>query len=98
MDIMRTTLSINDELLERARERARHEGVTLGTVVENALRRDLTRSTQSTAPVVPRFVGGTGARPGIDLTSNRALHEALDQAFDPDGDHAHALDAVDRLR
>jgi hypothetical protein len=29
-------------------------------------------------PAVPVFRGGTGARPGVDLTSNQALHEALD--------------------
>jgi len=40
---MRTTLAIDDELLRRARERARREGVTPGVVVENALRRDLAR-------------------------------------------------------
>ncbi|MBK6885120.1 MAG: ribbon-helix-helix protein, CopG family [Tetrasphaera sp.] len=76
---MRTTLSIDDELLERARARARAEGVTVGVVVENALRRDLARPTPPPAPVLPVFTGGTGPRPGIDLSSNRALHEALDE-------------------
>lgn len=106
---MRTTVSINEELLQRARERARLEGVTLGTVVENALRRDLARSIQARVPVVPRFDAGTGPRPGIDLTSNRALQEALDDAreeavarkealgegLDPAVDQVHR---VDRLR
>jgi len=30
------------------------------------------------------FSGGTGPRPGIDLTSNRALHEALDDGVELD--------------
>jgi hypothetical protein len=38
------------------------------------------RATESTLerPAVPVFRGGTGPRPGLDLTSNRALHQALD--------------------
>lgn len=76
---MRTTLAIDDELLERARARARAEGVTVGVVVENALRRDLARPAPRPAPPVPVFAGGTGPKPGIDLSSNRALHEALDE-------------------
>ena len=30
-------------------------------------------------PEVPVFDGGTGPRPGIDLSSNRALYEVLDE-------------------
>lgn len=30
-------------------------------------------------PPVPVFHGGTGPRPGVDLNSNRALYEALDE-------------------
>jgi hypothetical protein len=30
------------------------------------------------------FRGGTGPRPGIDLTSNRALHEVLDEGLELD--------------
>jgi hypothetical protein len=30
------------------------------------------------------FRSGTGPRPGIDLTSNRALHEALDEGLELD--------------
>lgn len=78
---MRTTLAIDDELLARARARARAEGVTLGVVVENALRRDLARPAPRQAPPIPVFHGGTGPRPGVDLSSNRALHEALDEGL-----------------
>lgn len=82
---MRTTISISDELLVAAKRRARERGETLGDVVDAALRRELTRHEASSAgPPVPVFRGGTGPRPGIDLTSNRALHEALDDASDLD--------------
>jgi len=38
----------------------------------------------SSAPPIPVFRGGTGPRPGVDLTSNRGLHEVLDEDLAPD--------------
>ncbi len=84
---MRTTVSIDDQLLEAARRRARERGQTLGEVVEAGLRRELAGEELDDRPEVPVFRGGTGPRPGIDLASNRALHEALDDGV-----------ALDRLR
>jgi hypothetical protein len=83
MSIMRTTLSISDELLTAAKSRARERGQTLGQFVDAALQRELNEADQPrTAPSVPVFRGGTGPRPGIDLSSNRALLEALDHDVD----------------
>jgi hypothetical protein len=82
---MRTTVSISDELLAAAKRRARERGQTLGEVVDAALRRELATTAEPRArPPIPVFSGGTGQRPGIDLTSNRALHEALDEGLDLD--------------
>jgi hypothetical protein len=82
---MRTTLSISDELLEAAKRRARDRGQTLGEVVDAALRRELTAIRASgDRPPVPVFLRGTGPRPGVDLSSNRALHEVLDDGLDLD--------------
>jgi len=82
MGIMRTTVSISDELLRAAKIRARETGKTLGEVVEAALRRELSDTPRDEdRPVVPVFRGGTGPRPGIDLSSNAALHEALDDGL-----------------
>lgn len=82
---MRTTVSISDELLAAARDRARERGQTLGEVVEAALRRELSDAEpRGERPVVPVFRGGSGPRPGIDLTSNRALLEALDEGLELD--------------
>lgn len=79
MVIMRTTVSISDELLRAAKTRARETGKTLGQVVEAALRRELAETPRhGDRPTVPVFRGGTGPRLGIDLSSNAALHEALD--------------------
>jgi hypothetical protein len=82
---MRTTLSISDELLAAAKRRARERGQTLGQFVDGALQRELSEAEEHReAPPVPVFRDGTGPRPGIDLTSNRALHEALDEGVELD--------------
>lgn len=82
---MRTTLAIADELLEIAKQRARERGQTLGGLVESALRRELSLGADPPAgPPIPVFRQGTGPRPGVDLSSNRALHELLDETLDLD--------------
>lgn len=75
---MRTTVSINDELLFAAKDRARERGVSLGEVLDDALRRELAERPHAPAPPIPVFDGGTGMRPGIDPASNRSMLEALD--------------------
>jgi hypothetical protein len=81
---MRTTVSISDELLDAAKRRARERGVSLGEVIDAALRRELALRNADVAPTIPVFDGGSGPRPGIDLTSNRAVYEALDDGLDLD--------------
>lgn len=82
---MRTTISISDELLAAAKRRARERGQSLGDVVDAALQRELSEDRPAIeVPRVPVFEGGTGPRPGIDLSSNRALLEALDEDVELD--------------
>ena len=72
MRIMHTTVSISDELLAAAKRKARELGVSLGEVIDAALRRELAvgRGTDD-RPVVPVFHGGTGPVPGLDLDARR---------------------------
>lgn len=82
---MRTTVSISDELLVAAKRLARARGHTLGQVLDAALRHELLRQrAPADRPEVPVFRGGTGPQPGVDLTSNRALHEVLDEGLELD--------------
>ncbi len=82
---MRTTLAVDDNLLVAAKRRARSRGQTLGQVVEDALRRELAEPAVREPPVeVPVFRGGGGPLPGVDLTSNRAVREALDRGVELD--------------
>ncbi|MGH9111707.1 MAG: CopG family transcriptional regulator [Acidimicrobiales bacterium] len=76
---MRTTVAIDDHVLAAAKRRARQQGVTLGRLMEDALRSALARGRESDRPRIPVFRGGNGVRPGIDVTSNRAMLEALDE-------------------
>lgn len=82
---MRTTLAIDDAVLAAAKERAAVLGLTLGQLAERALQRELAHRAEDDALVplpVSRQTGGP--RPGIDLTSNRALYEALDEGVATD--------------
>lgn len=76
---MRTTVTISDELLRAARDLARSRGETLGDVVDAALRRELHRPTESASAPLPVFRGTGGTLPGVDLSSNRAVQELLDE-------------------
>lgn len=75
---MRTTLAIDDHLLEEAKSRAQLAGITLGAYVEEALRRALATSGTPRGPVsLTVSTASGGPKPGVDLTSNRGLYEAL---------------------
>lgn len=85
---MRTTVSLDDELLIMAKSRAGVLGLTLGQYVERAIRLLAASDADRVAgPPLPVFRDGTGARAGVDLDSNRALHEVLDDTL-----------ALDKLR
>jgi hypothetical protein len=77
---MRTTVTIDDELLKQARERALRSGTTLGSVVEDALRLLLAehRAQRQRVAVELPVYGGSGLRPGVDLDDPDALAELLD--------------------
>jgi hypothetical protein len=77
---MRTTIAIDDHLLRSAKRQAQRRGLTLGQLVEDALRRELSsRPNPASAPEIPVFRGGNGVRLGVDVSSTRGLLEALDE-------------------
>lgn len=83
---MKTTINLDDDLLNAVRARAEGRGQTMREVVEEALRRLLTAPEQSTfhleLPATP------GRRlPTVDVDSNAALAEYLDriERHDPAG-------------
>jgi len=79
---MRTTVAINDELLTAAKRRARERGLTLGQFLDEALQRELSAERVDVPrPEIPVFTRGNGVNPAIDLTSNRAIAEFLDEGL-----------------
>lgn len=79
---MRTTLTIADTVLRKARQLATERGVTLSALVGSALRSylDEAAATPSKLPPLPTWDGGGLL---IDISNRDALEEALEGG--PDG-------------
>ncbi|MCA1806171.1 MAG: ribbon-helix-helix domain-containing protein [Xanthomonadaceae bacterium] len=79
---MRTTLDIDDEVLQAAKELARREGRTAGQVVSDLVRRALTQPPPEAGQGVREPEGCYGFRPFASrggLVSNEAIDELRDQ-------------------
>jgi Arc/MetJ family transcription regulator len=78
---MRTTISIEDSLLQKAKKIAHERRSSLREVIEDALRAALARgqkTTRSSAHRPLKTFKGTGIQPGIDLSSSSALLDAME--------------------
>lgn len=78
---MRTTINIDDQLLNYAKHLAVKQGITLARVIENALRELLAQQEakiQAHQPTRLMTVSGTGVKPGIDLDNSRSLLDVMD--------------------
>lgn len=78
---MRTTLSIEDALLEKARKLSRQRKCSLRQVIEDALRGAVARQQKmapSSANRPLKTFKGSGLQPGVDLTSSAGLLEAME--------------------
>lgn len=78
---MRTTVTIDDHLLEEVKLLAVRQGRTMGSVLEDAVRLLLERSETSgrRAVHVRVFEGQLGLQPGVDLEDRDALYDLLDE-------------------
>ncbi|MDR1450456.1 MAG: ribbon-helix-helix domain-containing protein [Propionibacteriaceae bacterium] len=76
---MRTTVTIDDVLLEQAKRRATSAGATLSSYLKDALRQRLaTLPTPASRTVELITMSGGRPRPGVDLPSCHDLLEAMD--------------------
>jgi hypothetical protein len=75
---MRTTINLHDGLAEAAKRRAKEEGRTFTSLVEDGLRAVLERPAAPSRAVELPTYGHAGARPLIDLSDRDALWDALD--------------------
>ncbi len=71
---MRTTISIDDEILEQLKRRARETGTSVSEQIEEAIRRDLNARADPAEPVGLELVtfgrGGRFSRFDVDRTSS----------------------------
>lgn len=77
---MRTTLTINDALLRKAKAASLERNLSVGEVVEEALRLTLgarDKGGRKTGRPLKTF-RGDGLQPGVDLTSGASLLEAME--------------------
>ena len=78
---MRTTVSIDDALLAEAKQMAARQHRTIGSVLEDALRKLIDDSVPDDAGkpfVLPRFkTDNPGLLPGVDLYDKEQLAELL---------------------
>lgn len=78
---MRTTVRLDDALLDLARQEATRRGVTLTSLIEQGLRlvlrRPLRRSDRPRVSL-PQCRAGGGVLPGIDLDDSTAVLDRLE--------------------
>lgn len=78
---MRTTVRLNEALLERARKEAARRLVTLTSLIEQGLRlvlrRPLKRNDRPRV-ALPECRAGGGTLPGVDLNDSAALLDRMD--------------------
>jgi len=78
---MRTTVRLDDALLERAKREAAHRQETLTALLEQGLRLVLAQSRSAARRkrvVLPTCRAGGGVRPGVDLSNNAALLDLME--------------------
>jgi hypothetical protein len=77
---MRTTLAIDDSILEEARKQALARHVSLAKYIESAVREKLAEdSGEAPPPYRPlQTFRGSGTQPGIDLNDSAHLIEIMD--------------------
>jgi Arc/MetJ family transcription regulator len=76
---VRTTVSIDDDVLQTAKRRAADEGRTLGELITEALRERLARRPATAGERYAAVTFGEGGTlPGVDITSNAGLRDLMD--------------------
>ena len=76
---MRTTIRLNDALLQHAKKRADDEGRTLTSLVEEALTVILStpKTTSGEGVALPVSLASGGVLPGVDLNRASDLEEVM---------------------
>lgn len=79
---MRTTITIDEHLLEEVRKRAAERRQTVSQVIEESVRESLLRhGDEAPTPFRVRAFPSGGYQPGVDLDDNAGLLDLIDQAL-----------------
>lgn len=82
---MRTTIRIDDELYREVKAKAARSGRTVAAVLEDAVRRGLAPSERRPGGQYSvQATGAGGLQPGVDLSSNATVAEAMDEGTSVD--------------
>jgi hypothetical protein len=83
---MRTTIRIDEKLLQEAKIVAARRGTTLKSIIEDALRESLARQHDAPHREKVRLITykGNGLLPGVDLDDSAALLDLMEAIDDPD--------------
>jgi hypothetical protein len=79
---MRTTVRLDDALLDRARKEAERRGITLTALIEEGLKLAMRRPLKAharTAVELPVSPAQGGTLPGVDLDNSAALLDRMER-------------------
>lgn len=77
---MKTTLNIDDSVMNRLREEAARRGVTMSVLVEAGLRRvlDEDRETRGRSGRLPALPSWSGGEPRVDVANRDELYAVME--------------------
>lgn len=78
MGSTRTTITIDEDLLDQVKREAAENHSTVSELVQESLRERFMRREQHIAPFTLRPVDTGGYQPGVDIASNAAVRDLLD--------------------
>ena len=79
---MRTTLNIDDDLINRVKEMAARTGRTITAVVEDALAKEVAGDAAGRVSFTLRWTPVEGvAAPGVDLSDRDAIYEKMEHRY-----------------
>lgn len=77
---MKTTLNIDDSVMQRLREEAVRRGTTMSTLVEAGLRRVLAAPEVADAPeTLPPLPSWNGGEELVDISDREALYRVMEE-------------------
>lgn len=76
---MRTTVTLDDQLFEEAKIIAIKRRESLSSVIEQALRAFLDNNQATANAVILPVYGGSGVRPGVDLSDFRTVADVIEE-------------------